>query len=260
MSCAFPPTRISLLLGATALIALTGGARADQVIPDDLIVQGSICAGFDCVNGESFGFDTLRLKENNLRIRAFDTSNSASFPTRDWELTFNETTNGGADKFSVTDIDANRIPFTIEGNTPSNTLYVDNAMRIGVGTSTPVVTLHTKMGNTPTLRLEQDGSSGFTPHIWDLAGNETNFFVRDTTSGSRLPFRIFPNAPTNALTIEGSTGDIGVGTNVPTAALHVSRTNGTGQMLVQDTGGTGPLQMLRLENDGAVQLYMNNTT
>ena len=27
----------------------------DQVILDDLIVEGSACIGFDCVNGESFG-------------------------------------------------------------------------------------------------------------------------------------------------------------------------------------------------------------
>ena len=38
---------------------------ADQVILDDLVVDGSICVGQDCVNGESFGFDTIRLKENN---------------------------------------------------------------------------------------------------------------------------------------------------------------------------------------------------
>ncbi len=41
----------------------------DQKIQDDLVVVGSICAGFDCVSGESFGFDTIRLKENNLRAR-----------------------------------------------------------------------------------------------------------------------------------------------------------------------------------------------
>src|SRR6185436_9021800 len=37
-------------------------AVLDQVIPDDLIVQSSNCFGFDCVNNESFGFDTIRLK------------------------------------------------------------------------------------------------------------------------------------------------------------------------------------------------------
>ncbi len=34
----------------------------DDVIPDDLIVQGSACVGLDCVNGEVFGFDTIRFK------------------------------------------------------------------------------------------------------------------------------------------------------------------------------------------------------
>ena len=60
-------------------------APEDQVILDDLIVDGSACIGQDCNNGESFGFDTIRLKENNLRIKAEDTSNSASFPSRDWQ-------------------------------------------------------------------------------------------------------------------------------------------------------------------------------
>lgn len=33
------------------------------------IVDGSACIGFDYVNGESFSFDTMRVKENNLRIK-----------------------------------------------------------------------------------------------------------------------------------------------------------------------------------------------
>ena len=59
----------------------------DQVIPDDLIVQGSACIGLDCVNNESFGFDTIRLKENNLRIKFDDTSTLPGFPSNDWQLT-----------------------------------------------------------------------------------------------------------------------------------------------------------------------------
>ena len=69
-----------LIAGVSAFGLMAGMAQADQQILDDLIVGGSICAGTDCSNGESFGFDTIRLKENNLRIRAMDTSNSASFP------------------------------------------------------------------------------------------------------------------------------------------------------------------------------------
>ena len=56
----------SLIAGVSSLGLMAGVAQADQVITDDLIVQNSLCVGFDCTNGESFGFDTLRLKENNL--------------------------------------------------------------------------------------------------------------------------------------------------------------------------------------------------
>ena len=156
---------IKELAYSTAVVALaaTGLARADQVILDDLIVDGSACIGQDCVNGESFGFDTIRIKENNLRIKAQDTSSTASFPSRDWQITFNDSSNGGQNKFSIDDIDGGRTPFTIEANAPSHSLYVDDGGRLGLGTSTPVVDVHIKSGNTPTTRLEQDGSSGFTP-------------------------------------------------------------------------------------------------
>ena len=61
---------IPLVLG----LSMISNARADQVILDDLIVQGSTCTGFDCVNNEVFGLDSLRLKENNLRIKFEDIS------------------------------------------------------------------------------------------------------------------------------------------------------------------------------------------
>ncbi len=235
---------------AAALLALgAGSASADIVHPDDVIIQGSLCVGFDCVNGEAFGFDTIRMKENNIRLDATDTSNSASFPTRDWTLIFNDTSNGGLTRFSVQDDDAGRLPFTIEGNAPSNSLYVEDGGRIGFGTSTPVVELHVTDGDTPTLRLEQDGSSGFTPQTWDLAGNETNFFIRDVTNGSRLPFRIRPNAPTSSIDVEGTTGDVGIGTASPNAALHVRRT----------AGNSGIAPLLNVENNGALQVALTDT-
>ena len=227
------------LMAGFACFLLAAQAAADQVILDDLIVGGSACIGQDCVNGESFGFDTIRIKENNLRIKAQDTSSSASFPTNDWQITFNDTSNGGANKFSIDDIDGGRTPFTIEAGAPSHSLYVDDGGRLGFGTATPVVDLHVKSGNTPTLRLEQDGTSGFTPQTWDVAGNEANFFVRDATNGSTLPFKIFPGAPTNALTIEASTGDIGVGTASPTAPLHVTSGDQITDMKLASTSAGG---------------------
>jgi len=193
----------------------------DQVIPDDLIVQGSACVGLDCVNNESFGFDTIRLKENNTRIKFDDTSTSAGFPNHDWQLTANDSASGGANKFSIEEITAGTVPFTITGNAPSNAIFVDSTGRVGLRTSTPVLDLHTTTSNTPAHRYEQTNAGGFTAQTWDIAGNEANFFVRDVTGGSRLPFRIRPGAPTSSIDISAS-GNVGIGTASPTAKLDVS--------------------------------------
>ncbi len=231
-------------IAAFATVAFTYGAHADFVINDDLIVDGSACVGFDCVNGESFGFDTIRLKENNLRIKFDDTSVAASFPRTDWQLTANSSANGGASKFSIDDISGGRTPFTVEANAPSHSLYVDDGGRLGLGTSTPVVDIHAISGDTPTLRLQQDGSSGFAPQTWDVAGNETNFFIRDVTNGSQLPFRIRPGAPTSSIFIDVD-GDVGLGTSSPDGRLHVT---GTGVQLSYFESSNNDAVQVRLKS------------
>lgn len=230
---------------ATRNLGVTTNARPttpivnDQVIADDLIVQGSACIGLDCVVNESFGFDTIRLKENNTRIKFEDTSSSAGFPTTDWQLTANDSASGGANKFSIEDITGAKVPFTVTGNAPTNSIFVDSTGRVGFRTSTPVLDLHVKTSNTPALRLEQDNSGGFTAQTWDIAGNEANFFVRDVTGGSRLPFRIRPGAPTSSIDISAS-GNVGIGTASPSEKLHVSDSADANTIsLVQNTNAAG---------------------
>lgn len=215
-----------LAIVAGLAFSINAPASADQVFNDDLIVTFSACIGNDCVNGESFGFDTMRLKENNLRIHFDDTSTSASFPSNDWRLVANDSANGGGNYFAIEDSTAGRIPFRVEAGAPANSLYVEDAGRVGFGTSTPVVEMHVVDGDTPTLRLEQDGSSGFTPQTFDVAANEANFFVRDVTNGSRLSFRIRPGAPESSIDI-AATGDVGFGTGSAADNLHIRDTSGT---------------------------------
>jgi len=223
-------------------LSINATASADQQFLDDVIVDGSLCVGQDCVNGESFGFDTLRLKENNLRIHFQDTSVSASFPTTDWRIVANDSSNGGSNHFSIEDSTAGRTPFRIEGSAPTDSLVVEDSGQIGIGTRTPVVNMHVVDGNTPTLRLEQDGSSGFTPQTFDVAANETNFFIRDATNGSRLFFRAKPGAPADSIFIAAD-GDIGLGTDAPAVPLHVRR-NGSNEMLrLSNTDASGSVTM-----------------
>jgi hypothetical protein len=213
--------------------------KPDDVIPDDLIVQGSACVGLDCVNGEVFGFDTIRLKENNTRLQ-FDDTSVGSFPTNNWQIRANSSANGGASFLSFVDQGASgtsetgTIVFEVDAGAPANALKVSSTGRVGLRTATPALDLHITTGDTPAHRLEQTNASGFTAQTWDVAGNEANFFVRDVTGGSRLPFRIRPGAPTSSIDISAS-GDVGIGTASPLAKLHVFSTATTDAF-----GGFGP--------------------
>src|SRR5882724_7545589 len=202
----------------------------DLVIPDDLIVQGSGCVGLDCVDGEVFGFDTFRLKENNTRIQFDDTSNSAGFATNNWQIRANSSASGGdsflgfVDQGATGNSETGTIVFQVDAGAPANSLRVSNTGKIGIKTATPVLDLHMNNSDTPAARLEQTASGGFTAQTWDIAGNEANFFVRDVTGGSRLPFRIRPGAPTSSIDINAS-GNVGVGT--ASASSRLTLKNGT---------------------------------
>ena len=251
---------IVLFMAGVSYAAFPSRSMADQVIADDLIIQGSACVGIDCVNNENFGFDTIRLKENNTRIKFDDTSTSSGFPATDWQLTANDSASGGANKFSIEDITNAKVPFTIIGNAPSNSLYIDSSGRVGLRTSTPVLDLHIATSNTPAMRLEQNNAGGFTAQTWDVAGNEVNFFIRDVTGGSRLPFRIRPGAPTSSVDIAAS-GNVGIGTAAPSSALHVQRSNGTASLFVEETNGAAAQRTLAtLKNNGAPQFEYTDTS
>lgn len=196
------------------------GNFKDQLINDDLIVTGSVGVGFDMTIDYDFGYNTFVLKENNLRMLFDDTSSSGTFPSNDWAIELNSTVDGGENYFAIQDATAARYPFKIMAGARNNSLYISNNGKIGLGTAIPVLKLHLLNNDTPGMRLEQDGSGGWAPQTWDVAGNETNFFIRDATNGSQLPFRIQPGAPTSSLTIK-STGNVGIGTWAPEEILDV---------------------------------------
>lgn len=245
-------------------------APFDFVIADDLIVQGSACVGLDCVDGENFGFDTIRVKENNTRIQFDDTSTSAGFATTNWQIRANAQGSGGGsflafvDQGSTGASETGTIVFEVDAGAPANSLRVSSGGNIGVGTATPVLDVHANTTDTPAIRLEQNNTGGFTAQTWDIAGNEANFFVRDVTSGSRLPFRIRPGAPTSSIDIS-ATGNVGINNASPAALFHVLKNQATGTEIRIDnsdtTGGFAGLYLnggFSLSSGGFVQY--NNIT
>jgi endosialidase-like protein len=204
----------------------------DFVIADDLIVQGSACVGLDCVDGESFGFDTIRVKENNTRIQYDDTSVSAGFATNNWQIRANSSASGGGsflafvDQGATGNSETGTIVFEVDAGAPANSLRVSSGGNVGIGTATPVLDVHANTTDTPAIRLEQNNSGGFTAQTWDIGANEANFFVRDVTGGSRLSLRIRPGAPTSSLDIAAN-GNVGVGTASPNARIDLKQREDT---------------------------------
>ena len=227
----------------------------DQVIPDDLIVQGSECVGLDCVNNWNFGFDTLVMRENNLRIFFDDTSSQAGFPANDWRIIANDSASGGNSKFSIEDSTGSRTPFTIRAGASTNSIFVDSTGRVGFRTSTPVLDLHVSTSNTPAIRMEQTNAGGFTAQTWDIAGNEANWFVRDVTGGSLLPLRIRPGAPTSSLDISAD-GDVGIGTASPGEQLTVRNSTANSDAFAVRRSQADANQLFRVfETTGGAGLF-----
>jgi hypothetical protein len=134
--------RLLPALGAAATLLTGAPARADQVIAQDLVLQGSDCIGFDCVMAEAFLFDTIRLKENNLRIHFEDTTDPLAGPATDWRITANDSASGGPSYLRIEDATSATFPVRVDSGAPTDALVVLSS-GVGVGTATPSARLHT---------------------------------------------------------------------------------------------------------------------
>ncbi len=207
----------------------------DVVNADDFIVQGKLCVGGpECVTGEAFGYDVIRMKELSTRI-TFDDTSTGAFPANDWRITANDNASGGANYLAFEDATGGKVPFKVMAGAPNNALFVSSIGNVGLGTNVPAVEFHIASTDTPTVRLEQL-AYGWSPYTWEVAGNESNFFIRDVTGGSNLPFRIRPGAPNSAIDID-SNGNVGIGRATANYDLEVWNVSGDTTLGVTRDGG-----------------------
>jgi len=117
-----------------------------------------------------------------------------------------------------------------------NEIYYKHG-NVGLGTDNPEQKLDLSQGDTPTIRLQQDGTS-WPAYKWDIAANESNFFIRDVTAAT-LPFKVLPGATTNTFTVATGT-HVGINTTSPSAMLHIKgNSNGwTDGVRLEDDGTT----------------------
>jgi hypothetical protein len=233
---------------AACLGVLQTGAQADQVIADDLIVDGSLCVGLECANGEVFNTGILRMKGNVLRFDMIDTG-PAGTSIRDWRIEANSHV-GPAGYLSFNDMGNGSTG--AEGGTPilqltagarANSIFVSSLGRVGLGTATPGQDLHIASGDFPAIIFEQDGSDGDTPRKWVTGGDDFQFVIQDETLA--IPFAVRAGAPGAALVIRAD-GRIGMGAGAEGAPLEVRNTAtniGVGNAVLKLVNPSGPTAM-----------------
>ncbi len=114
-------------------------------VSGDLIIAGNMAVGGNTAPTMSFGFNTLVLMDDTLRILFTDTSTSPGFPTNDWRITLNDLDSVPQPKsyFAIDDITAGTRPFIIEASAPDNALFIqNNTGNVGIGTDAPNSSLH----------------------------------------------------------------------------------------------------------------------
>ena len=235
------------LLVLLSAVVIPPAIQGDEVIFDDLIVDGSCCIGVDCDEDQEFAFSTLVLDENNLRIFLNDTSITAAFPANDWEIIANDSANGGASYFGIADRGAGLVSFSGGG-------FCVGGFNEGLECSG--------------ISSECFGiCNGGSAHGFPCSGAGIDCEDQGGTCeglGQCLPpgsivFVIHAGAPENSLMID-STGAVGLGTDTPTADLDV---NGdvriAGSLIVEGSTGTGVAQicpakevMIGIDADGMI--------
>jgi len=249
------------ILCAAFLAATAGSATAQNVINSNTTIRSALCVGFNCLDSESYGNDIIRLKSANNRIHVDDTSNSG-FPDRDWRIVFNDTTGTSSanEYFGIEDATSGNMLLRLIGGARDNALVIDSGGDLGLGTIAPSRDIHVKTGDSPTIRLDQDGSGTFAAQSWDIGGNEQSFFVRDNTVTGGQPFRIKPGAPSGSIFIDPE-GDVSFGINGnTTSSLHLRRTDGTANVLIEEVNSTVLNRgLLTLRNNGGVFMALENT-
>ncbi len=244
---------------------------ADQVINDNLLVDGTACIGFACVaDSDDDNFNTLRLKGDFLNLIFEDTVGGVT-SARDWMIRVGQI---GSDNFELVDLDTGSRPFRVQGNAPDNALSVLSngniwipSGNVGVGTVAPGAKLHlfslqnsdvfasagTDAANGPAFNFGYGGAS---------FGRGAGFLnVRpDASATPPNPSLRFSTANVERMIIT-NTGNVGIGTSSPSDPFHVTRSDGSARVLIKETSGTTAARtLLHIENKGNASITINDTS
>ena len=161
--------RTRRVAGSIVFLCFLTPVLADQVVLDDQIVDGSLCVGITCADGEfdpgAGNFDTIKIKASDPQIYFFDTSNAASFPTNDWLMGIADDIATGAAFFYIADLNSGNNVLQIQAADAggvalgAGSAIVSDAISVGSpGAERPIVNVAPGVADTDAVNVAQFGA------------------------------------------------------------------------------------------------------
>ncbi|WP_052158144.1 hypothetical protein [Lacinutrix jangbogonensis] len=218
--------KFSFVNNSGSTVVLGGGewstVNGDVTTSTDVLIERSLGVGFDIVNGEDFGLDSFKLKENNLRI-LFDDSDdpSGTMPANDWQIEINDSSNGGDSHFAINDITNATRPFRVSAGAPNNAFFIASNGNVGIGTNIPSATLEV-LGTVKAQSFVGDGSglTGITGGTGGIANLNDTTIAADTSADTAGEIA-FQTQNTTKMVITNA-GNVGIGVSAPSVKLEVA--------------------------------------
>jgi hypothetical protein len=186
------------------LIVVGGLSLGLTLYAQDVNFTGNLCAG----SASCVGTPPEDVVASDSVVPMFLIDDTGTDPYR-WGLT-----RAGALGFQIRDLTAVTQPVTIEDGAPTNTLYLDDLGRIGVGTSIPAGDMHVRDSSSNSdLYVERIGTGPSAA----LLSAQSDLVAFGTISND--PFAIATNNTTRMFITTG--GNVGINTTNPSASLHV---------------------------------------
>lgn len=225
------------------------------------IVCGSIGNGKDISDNYTFGYATLTIKDENIRMLFDDSDNSDV----DWMFEVNGNRIESKNYFAIKDNTYNTYPFIVSANAPDNALYLDPATtgtHIGIGSNKmKKYTLSVYDKTSPALRMEvlHSGKSG----IWDIKFDNDNCLrFSDMTNSGLSPFKLKWNAKKYSLLLKNDFVGINVGNSTvnKTHKLFVSGdTQIDGYLYIGEKEADGYTRISNIDGVLTFEIYHNGS-